>query len=64
MSTTMSVDADKSAQNTQLLDEKTLVAVADMPIFSETGEQIKFASLYADQKTVVVFIRRLYCLSV
>ena len=55
---TMSANADKSAQNTQLLDEKTLLAVADTPIFSETGEQVKFASLYADKKTVVVFIRR------
>jgi len=54
----MSVDADKSAQNTQPLDEKTLVAVADIPLFSETGEQVKFGSLYADKKTVVVFISR------
>lgn len=54
----MSVEANASAQNTQLLDEKTLVAVAEMSVFSETGEQVKFASLYADKKTVVVFIRK------
>lgn len=40
----VSVDA---ARNTQILDRKTLAAVADMGIFSETGEQVKvkFASL-------------------
>jgi len=57
----MSAEADKSAQNTKLLDENTLAAVADIPIFSEAGEQVNFASLYADKKTVVVFIRHFFC---
>lgn len=54
----MTTDPDKAtAQNTQLIDQKTLGTIADYSIWSETGEEVKFGSLYAEKKTIVVFIR-------
>lgn len=54
----MTTDPDKAAaQNTQLIDQKTLGTIADYSVWSETGEEVKFGSLYAEKKAVVVFIR-------
>jgi hypothetical protein len=51
-------ELDKAAaQNTQLIDQNTLGTIADYSVWSEKGEEIKFGSLYAERKTVVVFIR-------
>ena len=54
----MTTDPDKAAaQNTQLIDQKTLGTIADYSVWSEMGEEVKFGSLYAEKKAVVVFIR-------
>jgi len=54
----MTTELDKAAaQNTQLIDQKTLGTIADYSVWSETGEEVKFGALYAEKKTVVVFIR-------
>ena len=55
---TMTTNPDTAAaQNTQLIDQKTLGTIADYSVWSEMGEEVKFGSLYAEKKTVVVFIR-------
>lgn len=50
-------------------DETTLKEAAALEILTVTGEKITFGSLFAEHKTVVVFIRKLqstccsyYCL--
>ena len=54
----MTTELDKAAaQDTQLIDQKTLDTISDYSVWSETGEEVKFGSLYAEKKTVVVFIR-------
>jgi hypothetical protein len=54
----MTTELDQStAQNTQLIDQKTLDAISDYAVWSENGEEVKFGSLFAERKTVVVFIR-------
>jgi len=58
----MTTELDKAAaQNTQLIDQNTLGTIADYSVWSEKGEEIKFGSLYAERKTVVVFIRHFFC---
>ena len=55
---TMTTEVDKAAaQNTQLIDQATLDTITDYSVWSEKGEEVKFGSLYAEKKTVVVFIR-------
>ena len=51
------IPEEATAQNYQLVDQKTLGTVADYIVWSEWGQKIKFGSLYAERKTVVVFIR-------
>ena len=54
----MTCEPDKAtAPNTQLIDQKTLDTISDYTVWSENGEEVKFGSLYAAKKTVVVFIR-------
>ena len=54
----MTTELDKAAaQNTELVDQKTLGTIAGYSVWSEMGEEVKFGSLYAEKKTVVVFIR-------
>lgn len=54
----MTTEPDKAAaQNTQLIDQKTLDTISDYTVWSENGEEVKFGSLYAAKKTVVIFIR-------
>lgn len=40
----------------QTLDQKTLETAAALPVWSETGEEVKFGTLFAERKTIVVFI--------
>jgi len=54
----MTTELDKAtAQNTQLIDQKTLDTIADYSVWSENGKEVKFGTLYTEKKTVVVFIR-------
>lgn len=38
----------------------TLAKAAALTVFDAEGERVSFASIIRDQKTIVVFIRRLY----
>ena len=42
--------------------KENIVAVSKLQIRDEKGQTVKFASLFEDQKTVIIFIRMcLYC---
>jgi hypothetical protein len=42
------------------LDLQTLEKTFIVPIFSEQGDSVEFATLFKDQKTIVVFIRTFF----
>lgn len=41
-----------------VLDESVVAKAAEIEIYNSTGEKIKFGSLFEEQKTIVVFIRK------
>jgi hypothetical protein len=46
-------------QNPTSIDAKILEAAADIHVFDIHGDQIRFGDIFAEQKTIVVFIRAL-----
>ncbi len=44
-------------QKSTTIDKKTLETAADIHVFDSQGGQVRFGDLFADQKTVIVFIR-------
>ncbi|KAL1674893.1 AhpC/TSA antioxidant enzyme-domain-containing protein [Schizophyllum commune] len=44
-----------------LLDEATLASAAELDVYDAQGKKVKFGSIYAEIKTVVVFIRHFLC---
>ncbi|KAL1713104.1 AhpC/TSA antioxidant enzyme-domain-containing protein [Schizophyllum commune] len=44
-----------------LLDEATLASAAELDVYDAQGKKVKFGSIYAENKTVVVFIRHFLC---
>ncbi|KAL1703664.1 AhpC/TSA antioxidant enzyme-domain-containing protein [Schizophyllum commune] len=44
-----------------LLDEATLTSAAQLNVYDAQGKKVKFGSIYAENKTVVVFIRHFLC---
>jgi len=40
---------------------ETIKEAGDLEIFDQEGKKIKFASLYADKQTMVIFIRHFLC---
>ncbi|VDB89113.1 unnamed protein product [Peniophora sp. CBMAI 1063] len=49
-----------SASTTEL-DTQTLEKAAQLEVYNEKGEKVKFGSIFKDKKTVVVFIRHFFC---
>ncbi|KAF7295215.1 hypothetical protein MIND_01060300 [Mycena indigotica] len=45
----------------ETLDRATLEAAAKFEVFDGGGNKVTFGSLFAEQKTVVVFIRHFFC---
>ncbi|KAF7321810.1 hypothetical protein MKEN_00702800 [Mycena kentingensis (nom. inval.)] len=45
----------------ETLDPQTLAAASKLEVFDAEGKKVTFGSLYADKKTVVVFIRHFFC---
>jgi hypothetical protein len=48
-------------QNPTTIDAKTLEAAADIYVFDSHGGQIRFGDIFADRRTIVVFIRTPNC---
>jgi hypothetical protein len=46
-------------QNRTTIDTKTLETAADIRVFNSRGDQVRFGDIFADQKTIIVFIRAL-----
>jgi hypothetical protein len=46
-------------QNPTTIDTKTLETAADIRVFNSHGDQVRFGDIFADQKTIIVFIRAL-----
>lgn len=44
-------------QNPTTIDANTLETVADISVFNSHGDQVRFGDIFADQKTIVIFIR-------
>ncbi|KAL1690986.1 AhpC/TSA antioxidant enzyme-domain-containing protein [Schizophyllum commune] len=44
-----------------LFDEATLASAAQLNVYDAQGKKVKFGSIYAENKTVVVFIRHFLC---
>lgn len=42
---------------TDIPDEQTLSKVSDLIIYNSKGEEVKFGSLFEENKTIVVFVR-------
>jgi len=43
------------------IDKKTLETATDIHVFDSQGRQVRFGNIFADQKTVIVFIRHFFC---
>jgi len=44
-----------------LPDETTIKEASDLEIFDINGDKVKFGSIYASEKAIVVFIRHFFC---
>ena len=44
-------------QNPATLDAKVLETAADIHVFNEQGDEVRFGDIFTDSKTVIVFIR-------
>jgi hypothetical protein len=44
-------------QNSTAIDAKTLETVADISVYNSQGDQVRFGDIFADQRTIVIFIR-------
>jgi hypothetical protein len=52
-------------QNPATLDAKVLETAADIHVFNDQGDEVRFGDIFTDSKTVIVFIRArtfLYCM--
>ena len=47
--------------NDALLTEKEMSSISGMRVLDQQGESVSFGSLYASQRTVIVFIRHFWC---
>ena len=59
------VDFNTSTPNmaisVDILSPEALKKAGEVEIFDENGTKIKFGSLYADQKALIIFIRHFFC---
>ncbi|KAI0049926.1 hypothetical protein FA95DRAFT_1514890 [Auriscalpium vulgare] len=55
----MSTPAPTQPQS--VLDAKTIDAAASVEVWNGKGEKVRFGSIFAEQKTIVVFIRHFFC---
>jgi len=46
---------------TDILSTETLEKVENFQVFDKDGKEVQFGSLYADQETLVIFIRHFLC---
>jgi len=46
-----------TTEQNSTIDKKTLETAADIHVFDSQGRQVRFGNIFADQKTVIVFIR-------
>lgn len=46
-----------AGQSAPAIDAKALEAATDTHVFNSKGEKVRFGDIFADQKTVVVFVR-------
>jgi len=44
-----------------LPDETTTKEASDLEVFDINGDKVKFGSIFASEKTIVVFIRHFFC---
>jgi hypothetical protein len=44
-------------QKSTTIDKQTLETAADIHVFDSQGARVRFGDIFADQKTVIVFIR-------
>jgi hypothetical protein len=42
-------------------DDATIAKVAELKVFTEKGDQVRFGDLFEGQKTIVIFIRHFFC---
>ncbi|KAJ7064690.1 AhpC/TSA antioxidant enzyme-domain-containing protein [Mycena amicta] len=45
----------------ETLDQKTLEAACKFDVWDAKGDKVNFGSLFAEQKTIIVFIRHFFC---
>ncbi|KAH9984087.1 hypothetical protein BJV74DRAFT_591176 [Russula compacta] len=48
-------------QNRPTIDPKALETAADIQVFNSRGAEVRFGDIFAEQKTIVVFIRHFFC---
>jgi hypothetical protein len=53
----MATTTTTSSTPSDTIDQVALEKAATLKVWSETGEAVTFGSLFAQQKTIVVFIR-------
>ncbi|KAI0245750.1 hypothetical protein BJV78DRAFT_1260510 [Lactifluus subvellereus] len=47
--------------NTPTIDINTLKTASDIHLFNSQGTKVRFGDVFADQRTIVVFIRHFFC---